>query len=749
MENITYQSKLDEILYYYRIQDSEDLDKAENKIQIKLYFDTYDIITMILGLCALSKPNSIDINEFDQNESLLIYASVVRGWLDNIHLLKSHQDEFLIKLNDSDLMFTKDQIVEDLKLDFIGRIDIDNIKNNLKTADSTKNYFEQIQVNCESLFKINYLLNPTKWIDRSKLYSNNVIFFKKYKLTYEELGKTEIFKDALSILNTIRPKVKQIRSNYIDAIAISQLQQELDLFNSKKTKTLPLFYKSTSTLGKALDELTKLEKDYLTYKRGSEKISIFRGSDYYKIDSIFNALKKQESSEIIEDLEAIKNEIKNTFNKEVSGNSLIDDPERTLELIKNDININFYEKIWFDNDGYKEILKTLSSLTENNNKFNKKDVQTIISRYKKEVSKEYKNEIEYLKNLNDVWDQFKHIDFNKLKDLLPEKRDINLYTDFALTRFPLSSKAYDIVTESMENLFGSLEKNDNLEFQTNIINGLANCLYAEKISDRHVSYFVILWILGEYDLICSLFSFIIKKRKLLKTKPNKWKFEEIGVLSIYGASLIMCSPPQRDELIDLINLFKLIDQPKDDLYRIHMLIAYFSFQVWDNASKIIIPEMTNKKLDDIPYRAFYDNALDYGELTKDKLSTLKDKGEDKLFKERKYYYMINSILYYTTRGGNLSDFEKLDVLYFELISIQNENYLWQGRFWDTFAWYHFREAYILKQKDENYSKELKQAYEFNQKCFSYPNTKRELGIYNKLRTLIHKIDTYNIVPRVS
>jgi len=113
---------------------------------------------------------------------------------------------------------------------------------------------------------------------------------------------------------------------------------------------------------------------------------------------------------------------------------------------------------------------------------------------------------------------------------------------------------------------------------------------------------------------------------------------------------------------------------------------------------------------------------------------------DKHYRKRKYYYVINQIIYYNTIGSERVKFEKVEQYLWELISIQQVPYLWQGRFWDTFGWYYLRKAIINKNDPDKFKRFLEKSKLNNEKCFLHPNTDREIRIYNSLKNAIELME---------
>ncbi len=731
--------KLEKVLKNYRIQNSEDMDIHLGKYTKQIYFDSYDIIRLLQGLWGINKADRVNIEGFKKNNNLIIYGALARNWLGKVKLLKPHQDEFLLKLTDSELLFPNDKDIFNLiKLDFLNRIELNDISYGQAGKDRIKHYFDKFNLNSETLFKVNFLLNPIHWHERYKKYNNVLFEFEDEEFSYENYSNSAIFKKALKAFSKYRPSQSAIRSNYLDSIAIAQLQEKVDNFNEGKTKVLPIFYASSPKMIEVLRDLQKKPSNFLMLKNNN---TVVREFDFFKIDIVFNALNNPEIGKYVNDVDNIKK----SYRKEFANSRFSLDSKKSLQLIEDNVNVNFYEKVFFDQNGYQEIIETLRQEDRLPENMSGETIKADVVSLKEDLKERYQKDIDYIKGLNKLWSRLHDIKLEQLTDLIPEKRKIDPFTDFALTRFPISDAACVLIEENIENLTNSVKdaKTDEdvmEEFHTSLVNQLAACLSSKEFTDQHITLFIILWVLGEYDTIINLSDLTIKKLKLFEKEPDLYNFQEIGFLSIYAASIPESSRPDIKTLKKVIKLFKSISNPNIASYKLDIAVSYLSFQLWKQYTvDMILPELQPHLLEKYEkHSRFFEDALYYCRKAMSRLDEFEE-DDSKSYRRRKYYYCLNSYLYYVVKGGSAKMFAQSERNYLDLRGIEDHSYLWQGRFWDTLGWYNVRKALIPGVNKEKAQIYLVEARRFNDKCFVTPNTKREMKAYEFLKNTIDTI----------
>lgn len=733
--------RLNQILEYYKIQKQEDSEIANSEYSRQIYFDSYDIIRIIQGIWALNKAESFDVDEFKNNRNLEIYAALERGWIGKVRLLRPHQDELLLKLTDSEILFPQNQSsTETVKLDFIGRIDFNSISNQLTNKKLLREQFKKFGFNSETLFKIYYILKPLGWYDRFKKFNHSLFELNFEVFKYENFNNDELFQNAFRILKRLRKSRSYVRSNYIDAMSIVSLQKKLDRFNNRLSNEMPVFFASTKYITATLKQLYSEDNSKLSIYKGSKKVPAFRESSFFKIDALFNALKSNEINSFIDDIEDLREKLDSTF---IGRKTDVLSPHKSLTVIDNNIEVNFYEKIW-DNEGYTELINIVKELTNPNRWIAREDLSKTIEEFKSQYKEKYSADLFYVRYIREFWNGLHNIQLNRFTELIPEGRKIKPFTDFALTRFPIIEEACDTIKYEINSLANSVHESEEEDvnvniFHTHLVNKLSFCIKSTNLNKQHTVLFILLWILGEYDLIVELFRVISEKFIKKSDSESKLDFHKISLYSIYGSAIPISEHRDLEILESIIVKFKQCNEDNMDNYKLHIMISYLSFQLWKtNTEFFSIPEkmMSNDMNKAETFKKYYIDALKYIKMAYTHLETAIYEDSKKQYRKRKYYYCINSIIYYTTKGGSETDFFNLGEYLERLNLIKNHNYLWQGRFYDTFGWYEFRSAIIKKRKELEYKNHLIKAREYNSLCYNNPNTQRELNIYDKLKNEI-------------
>jgi hypothetical protein len=274
----------------FEVQYIEDDLKNRKNLKRKIYFDSYDIICMIQGIWHFNQNYKFNFEKFRNQKNIEILGIAGKGWIGKISLLKPHQDEFIFNLTGSENDFPKsiNYTKDDIEDEFLYNLIKDKPKKILDLDDiSFLNYMNNLKSNSILLFKSNFVLSPYFWLDRYKKYfeDDRTIVLQFDKLDNSILIKSSIFKNSLRKLELIRQG--KAFSNYMDALALAQLQSEVDAFiNSNLTLPLPIFYTGSSYLRKVMLEIYHENPMQLSYPHPtkSEKfIPVFRFEPFFMI----------------------------------------------------------------------------------------------------------------------------------------------------------------------------------------------------------------------------------------------------------------------------------------------------------------------------------------------------------------------------------------------------------------------------------------------------------------------------------
>ena len=91
----------------FEIHFIEDELKIIKGIQKKIFFDSYDVISMVQGVWHFNKEYHFKYEKFKNQYNCVVHGIAAKGWLQTISMLKPHQDEFIFKLINNDIDFPR------------------------------------------------------------------------------------------------------------------------------------------------------------------------------------------------------------------------------------------------------------------------------------------------------------------------------------------------------------------------------------------------------------------------------------------------------------------------------------------------------------------------------------------------------------------------------------------------------------------------------------------------------------------
>jgi hypothetical protein len=733
---------------YHYIED--ELHKNET-LQFKIYFDSSDVITLLQGTWHFNKDHKFNWEKFKSQKNIEIHGIAGRGWLGEINLLNSHQDELIFNLanNDNDfpkrISFTKDDISNELLYKLMRDTPKENFEN--PNNDNFKRYVHGLKTNSKLLFKSNFVLYPYFWYDRYKKYfkKDKIIKLSTARIERSDLTKVDIFEKALTKLERIR-KGKGL-PNQMDALALAQLQTEVkNSIESNYTLPLPLFFTGSKYLRIVLKELVREDPSFLSYPhpdKGGKYIPVFREEDFFIIYPIFNFDKADQLLiNVVEDIQSIKDSLTNLIAENYLDSEAAQLEQKIKQLLGENIDLDFFNKIWLKG-GYKEFIESILNYIDYYENYDSK-IESIVEFEKNNLKSEFRKELENTSLLKNVIWAFRNIQ-EETDDImkgfhLPDYPS----NDFGLIRFSFCSDVKELLDDIIESLFENLDANDNEQLQnfhttvTELIDLIV--IGSTKHNKQHelLTGLAVLWIYSKYDLIveiCCLYS----KYYLESIMNNESNFNSF--YAIYMAALAHSDNLKIGDFDDVFNKYS--ENIGIENYKHKLTKSFGLFQLWYGLTlKPVIPEHPNidqKKL----IRLYRSKLKDSIQLLLDAINILRGMNfQEDIYLKKVYYYLINNYLYYNIKGSwkNGISSKTFEAYLNELIDAEFLTAVWQKRFCDTLGWYYYRLAYInYLNKEFELSKEyLDLAIKYNEDSFKGPTPKRELYNYKQLENSIRK-----------
>lgn len=720
----------------------------KNNIVRQVYFDSSDVISLIQGLWQYSSNYAIDIDGFLSNDNSLIHGFAIRRWLGQIKLLNPHKEEFLNKFINDDIIFPQEKILppRSVEDDFLFHIGIVNSRELLKKKRNFHAYVKRLQNDSKTIFKASTVLNPVFWFDRYNEFikDKSIIDISYEEIDIIELQKSDIYKLSNKILNSKREKLPF--NNYKDSLAIAQLQLLIDEFvASNYQKPLPIIY-ATSTLQDTLQEIYNINNKYLSYSINGKRIKIFRDASFFEIDVILNNEGFEWGQESFKYLNDIRNEILNVIDEYYKASDKVEND--VVNLFNEKILIEFFNKVWFADSGYKEIKNSILAAINYSDNYDSK-VKHIIEKERQKLYNEYKDELELnniLKSLlQDLYNIKKDID----KKTMESFHRCDPFIQYGLYRFSLSDESVKDFKIIYENLYlYSYEQNasgyhDYEKAQSKL---LYNLLIGIKDNNLHLinTLFTILWIYEKHDTI-------IKVAKYIDAKNKKNSIYEYNSFYAYYISALLFSSPYSDDNSSTIekNVNRLRSIIKDsNNYKYKISLAFILFNKFLKISfNPIIPENTSQ-LQNSQMEKYYIIFEECHNIIKDVLVYLENTDlNSPSYRKRIYDYLVNIYLYYCTKAMKKNSFnDNIKVLdnYKKQLedSVFYYNNILPTRYCDTLAWYNYRRAYLYKNEKNGVKARyhLDLSKYFNKQSTNGPQQNRSKTIYRTLSNAIKELE---------
>ncbi len=613
-----------------------DILRSEGGVSIDIYFDNTDIRSMIEGMKSYDTTYKFERNRFMSSQTL-VHSLVYFGWMNNgIKVLPPHQDELIDYLSKTHMLNSRyigneRESINHL-LYSVGLTDIDNLKTYVDNNEIHK-YLENFKFNSIDLFKVNYLLKDYHWHDRlKKLISfeeNSIISIDEISYDLERAIKTELFNDLWRNFEKVRKE--KSKNNFRDALSLTLINQKIKDFNKHKKK-LPIFYASSYTINNLSPNLTRQFEIKIKIDGKLVKINVLRDSNFFILDVLFNIRRENdEDNKIVERMNTLRNRYTSVFT------------EYNASEIENEINeLLFKDKVfvefWFKKIQKDNLHTYISELVSYD--FFKSDLRVLeeMESAKKHITSKLSKNLDKLKLIEDTWQQID--EFPKDINVLFKNTDnVNIFTDLGLTRFSLVK--CDEIQGIADTIFKYNIEGDNGDFfltRTTLISQIVRGIY-EKKYDELLMAIAIFWIFQKYNFIINVLN------KLNYKYDDHYQLALIHAACIYPADY-----PEKEIVSNIIRIYE--DMPVEkQRYTIWIGIGYIYYHIWKIKATFgsFIPEdiydSETKK-----YYYYISNAMVVTEKAYKWLHEKKDEVPEKVnYRNRKYYYALNNLLYFKVR----------------------------------------------------------------------------------------------------
>jgi len=733
---------------------SEKEKQDDNKIQYKFYVDCFDLIDILKGVKRFSEDNE-DSNKIT-NTRTFVYNLILDGWIDNIHLLPTHQTEFF------DLMYLdfgirnphiKNEDINNLIAEYEFDQDL-----HLKPEEDYIAYIETMVDKSIDRFNLFGLSRANNWQKRlQKLVDLKILQLKDYNLKeVVKLVTTANFRKIKMATDQIRPKSVRNKSNFNDALALTYLSTIKD----KEPNTIPIFLDSRGFYTKIIDKSGfkyHFEYDLEINNNGTNRVSIVRDTAYFVLKSIFDcpehklgviSKKFPEYYKILKDNKSVKFIPANkVFTSNKLSNFFLEDPklkrvyERYRAEFEDYLENEFFNKVWLS--CYEDSF--FRTFIDEHYEYQKEDEinkTKVINAYKKSFLSTYrkvKEESETLSVLTSIWANLNQADFSDKFDKIDDNFNAFLSGGAFRFSFPFDRKfTIDEVNEEITKLMIDEGLAGNIVTKNNAIHTIIKQMFDGLSNNNEANWHnlsiaaAVLWSSGQYKSLDKIGNLFYKAKE----------YPHYSLAILHSAALLKITTLQhnRKKVLDIINCVE------QKVYNYKYLIskAYIFYFLWkaeckDHFSLTLKPPTVVNENFVVAYESA-DKALNILKETDYKANP---------WKLMLYLYALNLKIFMITEGGSNSQFNNLQNILDEFkLTEGNHPVFWQNRYDDTIARYHLRLALkYYKEKNiegcELYLQRAKARIDKAVKTIS-ENTRSQENFQEKVFEVKNKYDNGNL-----
>ena len=673
----------------------EDIALERDGIVPELYFDTFDLHQIVLGLEAFYHLK-VDFDEPKfKNKNTLVHSLAYSGWLGKFKLLPPHQAEFL-KLVNFNFGMGIESDPDGRATAFFKDVGLTNpsIFNITSPEDVGKEQlldFLKVPAGLtEDLFKALQCLLP--WHARlGKLIPRNILELEKQKLDFNRLFQSDLIQGLKRSFDARRRNA--VVNNFADASAIFMLIDHLEKFNAGTARTIPRFYLSSPLFQEIVDEAGA--QRLLTYRNPLGNVSsVLRGSDYYIFKASFRRRQEFAGEADSPTLLASEEYLKELY-KEVT--SIVESQKvlsiKTLEEIKFDgeplskiikalQTFSFLENVWLKYEAPRESLEVVREVIEAAREMQNTDFEHNVAEAIRATSQKLSENVEEYKWISSLW-----VNLEIASAALHRRAAVNnfsppaLFRDFGLLRYGFPEDTHRSIREVLEEL-----------------------LYGET-TERDARIRVAMACLnGSRDLVNNLNDLVLGVAILIVTKMNAELLsllEKINPQPHYSLQIALIermleSNPASQKAAELLRQLeeKHQNSPPDSQTRADLAVglAYLYFRLWHRRGGYVTwrPNVTaTSKEAAAEAQPFVDSAITYAWEAYGLLTDVMKKA-----------YALNLCLYYSVEGGSDDRIPDMNDIAVDLAGYKADRALWQYRFDDTLARYFHRLATVATSEVE-------------------------------------------------
>lgn len=704
-----------------------DQEAVQANHQIDLFFDTFDVITAVLGLqeYIVDARDGTSVVPKEKLESFHTPAALVDcllagGWLGTFHLLPPHQAEFLRKLDNRDV-FQRVKWPDKRIPDFLHAIGIRDEGERVvrlesmnedqrrkfirKQADSADRFFKAFQCVRESWWK-----RLNRWRGGAAMGGPPLLDTTLPELDYRKLIATKEFSTILQEFERGRQMTQTPYgtspasvNNLADAVALAMLIELTRRFNAGESNRLPRFFDSKEQFGKVAQR-AKVEAQ-LRVNVGPHKSSVLVGADYL----IYKATFRRSPAERGTGRSTRSSPVGLPEIHQAIGHIVGKDPTETLraldwvqlsdgrylgEVITELLRLSFLRNVWLNDLAEVELAQFASdyqaAVKEMATEDFKAQVQSEIAATKQAL----RQDADEYKRLSTAWINLQHRVLQlRSSGRVPRDPQFHPIRDLKLVRFVLPPNVQQRVGEMMKSLLSSSIEDRDITGQPGWYQ-LVDAYFGTGLENAQLAA-AALWPMLAYDSIVELLHGLIDK------------CDDHSIHVIYAAACIELgneSELNRSEKLlgSMVESFRREEASMATeaagawrLGQRAMGIAYLYFHIWQSRGyKATWREFDDRTTDRTPQeeergRSLIASAVEFAQKADDCFRRADRSGlrpDPEMRIER--VYAANQLLYYLVEQGDPGQEKAMEIAARALESLKRWRDAWQSTFDDSLARHH-------------------------------------------------------------
>ena len=696
-----------------------------NDKTVSIYFDTADIIDILIGMRALSPlPGEAFRWKSYYDAKQLVYAMAYKGWLGPIRLLPPHLAELYDQLSHERFQ-TMNKVVdiEDIEEEFwsndkiLSKGVIELVKSSEPPSDhEKKEWLEQFILNAPDIFQGAYLMDRNAdWRERyAYLKRNKTLLFDQDGIDMTGLGKTPLFQALYNTLNAKRKKVATA-NNYVDALALCMFDRKLQEAQDNQGPPI-FFYAEQKHIYEAVEQVSQKKIDgrhpfIYTDNESELSYSVVRSADFFFLFGILKVTSTK-FTPLWEPLEKNMERIAKEQNEIIKryGRGEADNQLRLVFL-------EFFQS-WWKEQGISDLKQPFSDLEiESKEASLKQDVEEFMEDEFRDLRQRIRLTPEVLGIMRQTLISLSRMK-NRIHELYGEDpQSMQAVHEFG-PRFAFSSTICDDLQERFNELQAaavSESETDVDSIKSTLVNSLSAVLIStgplvlediEKMLNRLAGAMGILWLLNKFDLIDRICR-AIRELPHLMQEDDKYPSAPFAIMHV--AAILTMENPDMGEVYEIIKCVerKYGLNAAEQKYKVWLALSYAHYRLANRIyNKVYMPPEDLKPFEKesvvrekaIAHLQF---TLRYAQSAHDWLEKTILAGKKLEAAPRHNRYLrssINNIIFCQTIILPAADLKnKLHELVSDQEMFSEDPQLWhENRFSDTIARYYYRLARITE-----------------------------------------------------